>query len=133
MAGSSNVFSSSTFGASQVNERKAHLMKSKKLVLVLDLDNTLIHSKEFPLTKEASKHRKYRMPGIQLMDPVKHVYHIWAPGFSYSCKMRPFLNEFISEALECYELYWYTAATRIYGEMVVDVLRLEIGDTVAKT
>jgi hypothetical protein len=49
LAGSAKVFNRSDFGATQVDERKEHLMKSKKLVLVLDLDNTLLHSKEHPI------------------------------------------------------------------------------------
>jgi len=35
------------FGKSQVYEKKQQLMQHKKLVLVLDLDNTLLHSEVF--------------------------------------------------------------------------------------
>ena len=35
------------FGEEQVSEKKRQLMEQKKLVLVLDLDNTLLHSELF--------------------------------------------------------------------------------------
>ena len=35
------------FGKVQVKEKKRHLMEQRKLVLVLDLDNTLLHSEVF--------------------------------------------------------------------------------------
>ena len=37
------------FGKTQVTEKKRQLMEQKKLVLVLDLDNTLLHSEMFDI------------------------------------------------------------------------------------
>jgi predicted HAD superfamily phosphohydrolase YqeG len=58
------IYNRTEYGNTQVNEKKEHLMKSKKLVLVLDLDNTLIHSTEYRMHREYLKHKKYRHPGI---------------------------------------------------------------------
>ena len=42
-----NEYLRAEFGKSQVREKKRNLMAEKKLVLVLDLDNTLLHSELF--------------------------------------------------------------------------------------
>ena len=67
-------------------------------MLVLDLDNTLLHSCEFPMSKEMfSKEPLFRAPGIAVFDKIKTKYHMWDPKYSmsYLVKLRPFLREFI--------------------------------------
>ncbi len=45
----SKVLVKSTHGHEMVKTKKDDLIRNKKLVLVLDLDNTLLHSKELGL------------------------------------------------------------------------------------
>ena len=54
-SGSQNVYSREDYGISQVNEIKQELIKSEKLVLVLDLDNTLLHSSQYVISPEMVK------------------------------------------------------------------------------
>ena len=99
-------------------------MQKKKLVLVLDLDNTLIHSIPFQMKPEF-----FRINGAQgkfCIDKLKSEYHIWGQTFSYKVKIRPFLKEFIKEVMQMYEIYFYTAATRNYGDYILEILKLEI-------
>lgn len=70
-------------------------MQSKKL-LVLDLDETLIHSSEKPLSRVAD----FRVGHL-------HVYK------------RPYVHEFIAAVLGSYELAVWTAADHIYAATIV--------------
>ena len=71
------------------------------MVLVLDLDNTLLHSCEQPMSKEMLRDKKYWQPGCEVQDADRSLYHIWCPQsrFSYRVKMRPFLREFMAACL----------------------------------
>lgn len=120
------MFNSTEFGHSEVHEKKESFLKNKKLVLVLDLDHTLVHSKEMELTKEMKRHPKYRKPGIQLVDPLKSIYNMWTGPILFVVKLRPFFVEFMEESMKNFEIYFYTAGTRFYGNLILDVLKLEI-------
>ena len=76
-------------------------MKNEKLVLVLDLDNTLMHSREYMMKPEMARHHTYRKScGSKLIDEDRSIYHIWAPRtFSFYVKLRPFCAEFLIEAM----------------------------------
>jgi|LauGreDrversion4_2_1035121.scaffolds.fasta_scaffold65455_4 TFIIF-interacting CTD phosphatase-like protein len=56
------------------------------------------------------------------------MYHMWSKNYSYLVKIRPFFKEFILQSLHMYDLYFYTAAVRSYGVMVLEILKLEIGE-----
>jgi hypothetical protein len=58
------IFTLVEHGAEQINERKEQLYKARKLVLVLDLDNTLLHSTEFRMSSEHFKQKNFRRSGI---------------------------------------------------------------------
>ena len=53
---------------------------------------------------------------------------MWSKNYSYLVKIRPFFKEFILQSLHMYDLYFYTAAVRSYGVMVLEILKLEIGE-----
>lgn len=126
LTGASEIYVRSDFGNAMVNKVQTQLISSKKLVLVLDLDNTLLHSREFPLTKEMARSKKFRQRGVCLYDSVKSRYHMWDYSFSYLVKLRPFVRYFLEMALTDFEIYFYTAATRIYGDLAVQILKLEM-------
>jgi TFIIF-interacting CTD phosphatase-like protein len=126
LAGSSKVFTRADYGTTQVDEKKESLMKAKKLVLVLDLDNTLLHANEFPLSLKQKKNPHFRTPNLHCIDSNRYIYHIWTHQFSYQIKLRPFLHSFLTQCMDNYDLYFYTAATRSYGELCVKLLKLEM-------
>lgn len=116
------------YGTSQVNEKKKALMEAKRLVLVLDLDNTLLHSSEFRMKSEMARRPEYKKrENFAVYDAEKSKYHIWWPyQFSYIVKLRPFCAEFLMQAMHNYEIHFNTAATRSYGEMILRVIKYEI-------
>ena len=75
-----------------------------------------------------AKSRKFRQSGVGLYDTVKTRYHMWDPvaKFSYLVKLRPFVKYFLEMALADFEIYFYTAATRSYGDLAVQILKLEM-------
>jgi TFIIF-interacting CTD phosphatase-like protein len=83
-------------------------------VLVLDLDNTLLHSTEKPITSEMLKDKKYWRRGVEVVDAARTLYHAWCPEgkFSYFVKLRPFVLEFMIMAMKSFQIYFYTAANR---------------------
>jgi len=98
---------------------------------VLDLDNTLLHATEYRLSQEQSKLQCFRKYGIKLVDPLLSIYHIWqhpghTGGFSYLIKLRPFCKEFLMHAMVDYDIHFYTAATRRYGEFILELLKHEV-------
>ena len=68
----------------------------------------------------------FRKPGINLRDKERSVYHMWNGQFSYEVKLRPFVSEFMEVAMKNFEVYFYTAATRSYGDLAVEILRIEM-------
>ncbi|KAG0166824.1 Carboxy-terminal domain (CTD) phosphatase [Apophysomyces sp. BC1034] len=96
-------------------ENAARLMESRKLSLILDLDQTLVHATWDPTVGEwmndknnanhaATKDiRKFTLPGSLL------VYYI---------KLRPWLYEFLDAVSRIFELHIYTMGTRHYAEAV---------------
>ena len=84
-------------GAKQVQNKKQDLIALKKLVLVLDLDNTLIHSKEVKAEDMKFKqHARTRHAYIELLDELRSVYEIRMNSCSsgFHVKLRPFLVHF---------------------------------------
>ena len=64
---------------------------------------------------------------MHVLDPLKSLYHIWETGlFSHRTKLRPFCAEFLKAAMEDYEVHFNTAATRLYGLRIIDVLKTEL-------
>lgn len=128
-------------------------MEQKKLVLVLDLDNTLLHSEVFevgrtyhqrgdrpdsrpkmvvceqtcPLMSAIRKRKMIEQGGIHILDESKSLYHIWEPRlFSHRVKLRPFCGIFLKAAMENFEVHFNTAATRKYGIRILQVLKAEL-------
>jgi hypothetical protein len=64
---------------------------------------------------------------MHVLDPLKSLYHIWESGlFSHRTKLRPFCAEFLKAAMEDFEVHFNTAATRIYGQRIIQVLKEEL-------
>ena len=131
-------------------------MQQKKLVLVLDLDNTLLHSENFevgrtfppkvdsngapmtrgktvlcdvkcPLMRAVRKRKMVESGGFHILDEAKSLYHMWEPRlFSVRVKLRPFCAVFLKAAMRDYEVHFNTAATRCYGIRILEVLKAEL-------
>ena len=78
LATSQKIYHRIDYGTTQVNEKRKALLDNKKLVLVLDLDNTLMHSKEYFMKPEMARQHEYRKSaGSKLVDADRSIYHIW--------------------------------------------------------
>ena len=98
------------------------LFANRRLVLVLDLDCTLIHASE-PQKDFRMFHRK---PGFELVCKTRGIYQAKQYPCVYRVKMRPFLAEFMIELLEKYHVVFYTAGTHAYGKMIVDIIKRHV-------
>lgn len=77
-----------------------------KKTLVLDLDETLIHSEFTEMGFKGSANMILRMHGTEI-------------GF---CWFRPHLKEFLEEVTKLYEVVIFTASQPIYANQIIDKL-----------
>ena len=83
--------------------KKKELLRSQKLILVLDLDHTLIHT----------------VQGIQ-NHPNVDTFEI--DGNVYSTKLRPHLDTFLTRLADIYEMCVYTMGSLKYAGQIVHII-----------
>ncbi|KAL4124733.1 hypothetical protein PRIC2_008327 [Phytophthora ramorum] len=84
---------------------------AKKLSLVLDLDHTLLHAVRVDdVVGEITK--------------ADDIYFFFIPGLAqqHVVKLRPGLNDFLTELSALYDLFIYTHGTRLYAEQIVKII-----------
>ncbi|KAF1979950.1 hypothetical protein BU23DRAFT_549117 [Bimuria novae-zelandiae CBS 107.79] len=104
---------------------KNRLLEAKKLTLIVDLDQTVIHTtceRTIAEWKEDKNNPNYEfvkdVEGFQLADDnVSHVAANW-----YYVKKRPGLREFFENMAQFYEMHIYTMATRAYAQEVAKII-----------
>jgi RNA polymerase II subunit A-like phosphatase len=109
---------------------RARLAASSKLVLVCDLDATLIHATtERDLSRHGDLDRIERLAAAQQAGHGEpDLYPIMVPGRAgaphdrHWLKLRPFCRKFLAAANELYELWIYTHGTRSYAEQIQAVI-----------
>ena len=116
-------------------ETKRRLLASRKLSLVVDLDQTIIHAAVDPTIAEWQKDKdnpNYEavkdVRAFQLIDDGPGMRGCW-----YYIKLRPGLEEFLELISQFYELHIYTMGTRQYAEQIaniVDPKRKYFGDRI---
>lgn len=106
------------------DEAKRRLIKSRKLSLVVDLDQTIIHATVDPTVGEWQEDESN--PNHEA---VKHVRKFYlqddgqvGKGMCYYIKLRPGLQEFLQNVSRYYELHIYTMATRAYAEEIAKLV-----------
>jgi RNA polymerase II subunit A-like phosphatase len=118
-------------------ELQRRLLKNRKLSLVVDLDQTIIHACIEPTVGDwqddpnSPNHEAVKdVAKFQLKDEgVRGL----ASACWYYIKMRPGLKEFLSKVAELYELHVYTMGTRAYAmniAKIVDPDRKLFGDRI---
>ncbi|KAL1634807.1 CTD phosphatase Fcp1 [Diplodia intermedia] len=116
-------------------EAKRRLLSGKKLSLVVDLDQTIIHATVDPTVAEWQKdpdNPNYEavkdVQSFQLLDNGPGGRGCW-----YYIKLRPGLREFLENISKIYELHIYTMGTRAYAQniaKIVDPNRKVFGDRI---
>lgn len=89
-----------------------NLLGRKKLCLVLDLDNTLLHTTHIDTLSPEEEYLKQS-------DCLEGNLLIWQPMIT---KLRPFVREFLEEASRLFELYIYTMGDRNYALRMAEFL-----------
>ncbi|KAI5187599.1 RNA polymerase II subunit A C-terminal domain phosphatase [Nematocida homosporus] len=112
--------------AARVNEASyERLMREGKMVLLLDLDQTVIHTS---ITRKFSKYfqdlSKYPVgkPSSREEQAIREVLEINVDGFTYYVKLRDGLRRFLAKAAEYFEIHIYTMGNRPYGTKMAEVL-----------
>lgn len=106
-------------------DAKKRLLSSKKLTLIVDLDQTVIHTTcertiaEWQADPNNPNHDAVKdVEGFQLADDnVSNVAANW-----YYVKMRPGLKDFFDRISKLYEMHVYTMATRAYAQAVAKII-----------
>ena len=106
------------------DEAKRRLLASKKLSLVVDLDQTIVHATVDPTVAEWQKDEKNPNHGavrdvraFQLVDDGQSIRGCW-----YYIKLRPGLQEFLENISKLYELHIYTMGTRAYAQNIATLI-----------
>lgn len=105
-------------------EAKRRLLSSRKLSLVVDLDQTIIHATVDPTVAEWQNdtsnpnHDAVKdVRAFQLADDSPGARACW-----YYIKLRPGLQEFLSTISKYYELHIYTMGTRAYAQNIAKIV-----------
>jgi RNA polymerase II subunit A C-terminal domain phosphatase len=106
------------------DEAKRRLIKSRKLSLVVDLDQTIIHATVDPTVAEWQEDKEN--PNHDAVKDVRKFQLVddgpGARGTWYYIKLRPGLSEFLQLIAQYYELHIYTMATRAYAEEIAKLV-----------
>lgn len=105
-------------------EAKRRLLASKKLSLVVDLDQTIIHATVDPTVEEWQNDEDN--PNHEAVKDVKKFKLVddgpGARGCWYYIKLRPGLKEFLENVSKLYELHIYTMGTRLYAQNIANIV-----------
>lgn len=94
-----------------------NLLRAKKLILILDLDHTLLNSTRIA---EVSAEEEYLKHQAMQPDPDRSIYELH--GMHLLTKLRPFVRTFLQEASKMFELYVYTMGERAYALEITKIL-----------
>ncbi|KAI7975894.1 hypothetical protein EIK77_005644 [Talaromyces pinophilus] len=111
--------------ATRVEEdAKRRLLASKRLSLVVDLDQTIIHATVDPTVgewkedKNNPNHEAVKdVRAFQLTDDGPGMRGCW-----YYVKLRPGLEDFLQNVSKLYELHIYTMGTRAYAQHIANII-----------
>ncbi|POS83636.1 hypothetical protein EPUL_003621, partial [Erysiphe pulchra] len=107
-------------------ELQRRLLKNRKLSLVVDLDQTIIHACIEPTIGEWQNDST--SPNYEAVKEVRsfQLNDDWPRGVASGCwyyiKMRPGLKNFLNKISEMYELHVYTMGTRAYAMNIAKIV-----------
>jgi RNA polymerase II subunit A-like phosphatase len=100
------------------------LLTNKKLSLVVDLDQTIIHAVCDPTVadwqRDESNPNYEAVKDVQSFELVEDAFT--SRPCSYYIKMRPGLSQFLNNMADLFELHIYTMGTRSYAEHVAKIV-----------
>ena len=96
------------------------LLKARKLVLLVDLDQTIIHTTNDP--KDVPKLDKGEEPHSFHLYPPGHPLYSNHPSNMYHTKLRPHTKEFLEKVSEKYQLHICTFGSRMYAHTIAGII-----------
>lgn len=108
------------------DEAKRRLLAAEKLILVVDLDQTIIHATVDPTVADWQKDDTN--PNHEAVKEVRSFLlkdegiGRGGSGCWYYIKLRPGLKQFLDAVSEIYELHIYTMGTRQYAKNIADII-----------
>lgn len=128
-----NVGLKVSYGEAERIEKNSvsRLLKEKKLILVVDLDQTVIHADvdktigEWMADETNPNHEACKnIKTFQLYEDVMNnqTRQITRQLCTYYVKLRPGLEEFLQRVHEMYELHVYTMATKAYAKNITSLI-----------
>ena len=106
------------------DEAKRRLLQVRKLSLVVDLDQTIIHATVDPTVGDWQKDQDN--PNYEAVKDVRAFLLDddipGKPGCWYYIKLRPGLAEFLENISKLYELHIYTMGTRAYAKNIAHII-----------
>ncbi|XP_050222793.1 RNA polymerase II C-terminal domain phosphatase-like 4 [Mercurialis annua] len=93
-----------------------NILSKKKLLLVLDLDETLLHSKFY------SKASLPQDDELKCLENEKNVFIVQLESYLVVTKLRSYAREFLIDANTMFEIYVYTNASRDYARKMMELL-----------
>ncbi|VDM66547.1 unnamed protein product [Strongylus vulgaris] len=85
-----------------------NVLSSRKLVLLVDLDQTIIHTTNRPFKVDANVHHDI------------HTYRMF--GTEYHTKLRPYTREFLDHMSTLFEMHVITYGQRQYAHKIAEIL-----------
>ncbi|XP_065877752.1 RNA polymerase II C-terminal domain phosphatase-like 4 [Euphorbia lathyris] len=96
-----------------------NLLRQRKLILVLDLDHTLLNSTQLMHLTSEEEYLKSQIDSLQDISNgslfMLHFMHMMT-------KLRPFVRTFLKEASQMFEMYIYTMGDRAYAHEMAKLL-----------
>lgn len=98
------------------NNKPPQPRRSKRYLLVLDIDETLVHSEPIMTNSQPTPHANQQFDKTLRFDNPNGTCDV------YGIRFRPYLHEFIRRMSQVYDLAVYTASARDYADGVMDTL-----------
>ncbi|KAG0493344.1 hypothetical protein HPP92_004338 [Vanilla planifolia] len=98
-----------------------NLLREKKLILILDLDHTLLNSTRLVDATDEEQYLLREAESVNVLhDHQRSLFKL--DSMHIITKLRPFVHTFLKEARSIFEMYVYTMAERSYALEVVKLL-----------
>ncbi|WCJ29131.1 RNA polymerase II C-terminal domain phosphatase-like 4 [Euphorbia peplus] len=96
-----------------------NLLRQRKLVLVLDLDHTLLNSTQL---NDLSAEEEYLKNQVDSLQDISNGSLFMLHYMRMMTKLRPFVRTFLKEASQMFEMYIYTMGDRAYAHEMAKLL-----------
>ena len=126
-----NDFSFSKEKAESLEKLKVeNYLTSKKLILLLDLDNTILHCASVLIEKEQVKSlmEKYKLYLSKI--PIKNALNRYD---GILIKFRPYLKTFLKNIKNKFEIFIYTQATKAYATGIIQYINKNFEEDILST